>query len=123
MYLLDTHTLLWWLLDRSRLSPASLDAIRLSPGVYVSAASAWEIAIKKGLSKLSAPDDLAEQLVVNQFRELPVTVSHSLSVLTLPLIHGDPFDRLLVAQAKLEGLVIVTRDADIPRYGVPVLAA
>ena len=121
--LLDTHVLLWWLAD-DPLSRAADEAMR-SPrnAVCVSAASAWEIGIKVGLGKLRPPESLSTRLREERFTPLPVTVEHGLRVGELPLLHKDPFDRLLVAQAQLESLTIVTRDPRIARYDVPVLAA
>jgi PIN domain nuclease of toxin-antitoxin system len=122
--LLDTHVLLWWLGDDSRLRADAAAAIAdPATAVYVSAASAWEIAIKKTVGRLEAPDDLPAQLEHHGFAELPVSVAHALGVEVLPVYHPDPFDRLLVAQAMLEGLTIVTSDAQVRRYGVPTLAA
>ena len=124
MLLLDTHVLLWWLDD-----PASLEAAtrRLIADprnrVFVSAAVAWEITIKRQLGKLEAPDDLEGALEEERFQHLPITVPHALAVAELPAIHGDPFDRIQIAQARLEGLTIVTRDATIPSYDVPCLRA
>lgn len=91
--------------------------------VCVSAASAWEIGIKVALGKLRVPDDLAKQLVRARFIPLQVTMAHGLAVGSLPVLHRDPFDRLLVAQAQLEGLTLVTRDARLAEYGVPIFAA
>ena len=124
MLLLDTHVLLWWLDD-----PASLQApprrLISDPRtrVFVSAAVAWEITIKRQLGKLEAPDDLEAALEKERFQHLPITVRHALAVAELPAIHGDPFDRIQIAQARLEGLTIVTRDGTIPRYDVPCLRA
>ena len=124
MLLLDTHVLLWWLDD-----PASLEAparrLIADPRkrVFVSAAVAWEITIKRQLGKLEAPDDLETALAEERFQHLPITLRHALAVAELPAIHGDPFDRIQIAQARLEGLTIVTRDATIPRYGVPCVRA
>ena len=123
MYLLDTHALLWWLGDQSRLSPQAVETIRYSESVYVSAASTWEIAIKRGLGKLDAPDDLEERIAANRFLVLPITVRHSLAVARLPNHHGDPFDRVLVAQALAEGMTLVSNDPMMVRYPVPILAA
>lgn len=121
--LLDTHVLLW-ALDASPLSAEAQRVVEsTSSTVCVSAASAWEIGIKRALGKLRSPDDLEEQLRLARFVPLPVTVTHGLAVRDLPRLHGDPFDRLLVAQARLEGLTLVTRDARLAEYGVPVLAA
>ena len=91
--------------------------------MFVSAAVAWEITIKRQLGKLDAPDDLETALAEERFQHLPITVRHALAVAELPAIHGDPFDRIQIAQARLEGLTIVTRDATIPRYGVPCVRA
>ena len=121
--LLDTHVLLWWLADDPRLEVEARTAIADGGAqVAVSAASAWEIAIKQRLGKFRAPADLAAQLAQHRFVPLAVTVLHALRAGALPAVHDDPFDRMLVAQAELEGLIVVTRDADIGRYGVPILA-
>ena len=120
--LLDTHALLWWLADDVRLGERARRVIAAPENdVYVSAASAWEIAIKAGLGKVSAPNDLAEQIDASAFFALPIDVVHALEVRQLPEHHRDPFDRLLVAQARLEGLTLVTADPRISRYDVPVL--
>ena len=122
--LLDTHVLLWWLADDARLSVDARAAIGdASAQVYVSAASAWEVAIKAGLGKLTAPDDLNEQLAANSFTPLDVSVVHALAVRHLPAHHRDPFDRLLVVQAQAEGLTLVTADKRMKPYDVPLLAA
>ena len=122
--LLDTHVLLWWLADDAQLGADARAAIGDGEShVAVSAASAWEIAIKQRLGKLRAPDDLAAQLARHRFVPLAVTVPHARRAGALPPVHDDPFDRMLVAQAELEGLIVVTRDAAIGRYGVPTLAA
>jgi PIN domain nuclease of toxin-antitoxin system len=116
---LDTHVLLWWLDDPRLLSKPAKKAI--SDGrnsVYVSAAVAWEIAIKKALGKLDAPDDLEGVIAANRFLPLPVTIPHALAVLSLPDHHRDPFDRLLIAQALHEGFRLVTRDVEIAKYPV-----
>lgn len=122
--LLDTHTLLWWLAEPETLSTEARDAIANSANdVYVSAASAWEIAIKKRLGKLEAPDDLDNQVVENRFTALPIDLRHGLAVAHLPPIHRDPFDRMLIVQARLEQLTLVSRDEMIPRYDLSVLTA
>jgi PIN domain nuclease of toxin-antitoxin system len=89
----------------------------------VSVASAWELAIKKSSGKLEAPNDLREQVVRHEFEFLPIGVEHAVAAGALPLIHRDPFDRMLIAQAAIEGLTIVTRDRRFLEYGVPVLPA
>ncbi len=121
--LLDTHVVLWWLADEP-LRQETLDAIGHPRSIVcVSAASAWEIGIKVGLGKLRPPADIETQLQAERFTRLPVTLNHGFHVGNLPLLHTDPFDRLLVAQAQLEGLTIVTRDPRIAAYDVETLAA
>ena len=116
--LLDTHVLLWWLADAPELSEAARDLIRDSNrAVWVSAASAWEIAIKKALGKLEAPDDLVAALEANGFRSLPIRVTHALLAGSLPRIHDDPFDRMLVAQALCEPMRLLTTDKVLAGYG------
>lgn len=122
--LLDTHTLLWVLSDLPRLRESARELIAdRQNDVFVSAASAWEIAIKSGTGALRAPPELGAQLDAKAFSPLPITIVHGLHAGALPLHHRDPFDRMLVAQAQLEGLTIVTRDPNIPRYGVATLPA
>jgi PIN domain nuclease of toxin-antitoxin system len=122
--LLDTHTLLWALSDVPRLREDARAAI-VDPAndVLVSAASAWEIAIKSRIGSLKAPDALEAQLEQKMFTPLEISIAHGLRAGSLPLHHRDPFARMLVAQAQLEGLTIVTRDPDIARYGVATLPA
>jgi PIN domain nuclease of toxin-antitoxin system len=117
--LLDTHVFLWWALDdRSALGRAR-DLI--SDGrtrVSVSSASVWEITIKKALGKLRAPDDVRARLQADRFLPLALSVDHALAVADLPAHHHDPFDRLLIAQARVERLTLVTADRQITRYDV-----
>jgi len=122
--LLDTHTLLWWLDDPNQIAAPAREAVAEGENeVYVSAASAWEVAIKSALGKLSAPDDLEGAMESAGFAALPITVRHALAVRTLPDVHRDPFDRILAAQAKVEGLTLVTRDARLGQYGAAVMPA
>src|SRR5689334_10810627 len=124
MLLLDTHALLWWLDDPKQLSKQARRAIRDGTNiVYVSAAVAWEITIKKALGKLDAPDNLEEVLEANRFLPFPITVAHALAVRALPVHHRDPFDRMLIAQALHEGFRLVSRDPEIARYPVPLITA
>ena len=122
--LLDTHAFLWWATDDPQLRTEARAAIA-SPDSFVaiSAAVAWELEIKRARNKLEAPPDLHEQLARHRFDELPITIEHALRAAALPHHHGDPFDRMLVAQAQLEGLTIVTRDRKISSYDVPTLMA
>lgn len=122
--LLDTHALLWWLGDIPVLSREAQEAIAdpLS-NVYVSAACVWEIAIKKSLGKLRAPENLEQALAATAFHELPISIGHATEAGALPMHHNDPFDRMLVAQARIEKLTLVTRDEKIAQYGVSILRA
>ncbi|WP_432148913.1 type II toxin-antitoxin system VapC family toxin [Streptomyces sp. bgisy029] len=120
--LLDTHVILWWLGDSDELSDQVKDLLDTEPSVHLSAVSAWEIAIKQSLGKLGGPDDLAERVRDSQFTALPITAGHGVRAGRLPALHRDPFDRILIAQAQVEGMTIVTRDQWIPRYDVPVMA-
>jgi PIN domain nuclease of toxin-antitoxin system len=121
--LLDTHVLLWWLNEEPITTEAQQAIASPKNAVCVSAASAWEMGIKVGLGKLQVPERLSARLGSERFTPLPVTIDHGLRVGELPMLHRDPFDRLLVAQAQLEGLTIVTRDPRIARYDVETLAA
>jgi PIN domain nuclease of toxin-antitoxin system len=122
--LLDTHAFLWWLQDDPRLGPAGRGAIEKPENlVFVSAASAWEIALKRALGKLEAPGDIGEWIDGNSFTRLPIEVDHAVAAAGLPDHHRDPFDRLLVAQAQLEGLTLVADDERIARYDVALLDA
>lgn len=122
--LLDTHVLLWWLNGEPALSKKAHDAIADGKNVvFVSAATIWEIRIKLALGKLTLPDDFAQVLAGQPFVELPVTWDHAHALANLPLHHRDPFDRLLVAQAQIEGLTIATRDDQLRKYKVSLLGA
>ena len=122
--LLDTHVALRALEDHQDLAPAVRSAITDPANeVYVSAVSIWEIAIKRALGKLRAPDGIASLVEEAGFSELVVTSFHAEQAGGLPLHHRDPFDRMLVAQAQAEGLSIVTADSRIPLYGVRTIAA
>ena len=123
-FLLDTHALLWWLSDPDRLHPDAHAAIA-DPRhqVYVSAASVWEMAIKSTLGKLTVPDDLEAQLKAHRFDPLAITIQHARHIEGLPLLHRDPFDRMLVAQAQQESLTIITRDPEVQQYDVSWMTA
>lgn len=122
--LLDTHVVLWALTDDPSLSRDGRAAISEGRNqIFMSAVSAWEMSIKRSLGKLRVPDDLVAQLGRARVDHLDVTVAHALAVGDLPHHHRDPFDRLLVAQAMVAGLTLVTRDAEIRRYDVPTLMA
>ncbi len=121
--LLDTQALLWWLADSPELSQEARTAIGDGNNtVFVSAASAWEMEIKRALGKLRAPQNLADTLAAERFVELPVRIVHTFGLRSLPPVHRDPFDRLLAAQARIERLFVVTSDPVFARYQVPVIS-
>lgn len=120
--LLDTHVAIWWDMG-APLSAQAKRAIRDADEVFVSAASAWEIAIKAALGKIRSDRSLAELCADSGFTELPVLMRHTETLQELESLHRDPFDRLLVAQAVQEQLVLVTRDEMIVRYPVATLRA
>jgi PIN domain nuclease of toxin-antitoxin system len=124
--LLDTHTFLWWNLDDPQISSVAREFISDGTNeVFLSAASAWEIAIKCARGRLVLPETpdkyVASRVSLHHFLPLPVQLSHALHVFNLPDIHQDPFDRLLVAQSQLERLPILTSDPEIIRYEVDII--
>lgn len=121
-YLLDTHIFLWLVISPERLSPAVQHTLEsLANLVYVSAASVWEIAQKRAARKLVFNGEIAAAMERHSFRELPMRGAHCEMAAVLPRHHKDPFDRLLIAQARVEGLILVTHDEAIARYEVPIL--
>lgn len=122
--LLDTHVLLWIAAGGGALGPRAAAAIADGRRpVFVSAVSAWEIAIKASLGRIDVPADYLEMLDHYRFTPLDVSTAHALAVRELPAHHRDPFDRMLVAQARVEGLALVTADARLAAYDVRLLAA
>lgn len=122
--LLDTHALIWWLEGGARLRDEARAAIRSRTNeVRVSPVSAVEISIKMAKGKLDAPGDLVAQMARHGFTALPVTIEHGVAMLGFPANHNDPFDRLLIAQARCEGLTIVTADRAFAAYDVPIMPA
>lgn len=119
--LLDTHVVLWWLLDDATLSEEMKARLDDDPDVWVSAITVWEVAVKNSVGKLEGPQDLPEEIAQSGFRQLPISFTHAVAVGRLPLLHRDPFDRMLIAQARVEGLTLVTRDSQIHRYEVDLL--
>ncbi|ADB51785.1 type II toxin-antitoxin system VapC family toxin [Conexibacter woesei] len=118
----DTHTVLWWAHDPSRLSSIATDLLADRRNeVLLSSAVAWEISIKTALGKLTARPGLVAELVRHGGRELPVTIAHADAAGALPHHHRDPFDRMLVAQALNEGAVLVSSDPLMRAYEAPVL--
>ena len=121
--LLDSHAYLWWIGDDPRLSPGAREVIAEGGNeIFFSAASAWELAIKSRLGRLRMPADferfVADQIELNGFSVLPVELSHALRVHGLPPHHKDPFDRMLIAQALVEDMPLVSRDRRLAGYGV-----
>ena len=123
--LLDTHAFLWWISDDPRLSDPAREIIADGRNeLFFSAASGWEISIKAGLGRLEVPEDLqrfiSDQLSRNAFQSLPIYLSHALHTCGLPDHHRDPFDRILVSQAILEQMPMLSADPQISRYPVEV---
>ncbi|MFE9583312.1 type II toxin-antitoxin system VapC family toxin [Nocardia sp. NPDC006044] len=119
--LLDTHVVLWWLTDDPTLADAMKERITHDPDILVSAATIWEVAIKQALGKLQGPVGLADYIGNGGFIPLPIGLDHAAAAGRLPMIHRDPFDRMLVAQAQFEDLTLVTRDPWCRQYDVAVL--
>ena len=122
--LLDTHALLWWLDDNSSMSGKARKAI-FNPDniVFVSAVSIWEIRIKEALGKITIPKNFQAVLEEQPFEMLAITVDHAHALCMLPMIHRDPFDRILIAQARIEKLTIITRDGIFKKYRIPLIKA
>jgi PIN domain nuclease of toxin-antitoxin system len=119
--LLDTHAALWWL-SGDRVGESAAEHLRdRTNQVLLSAAVVWEVAIKRSLGKLEAPDDLAATLVGAGALPLPISLEHAAAVAELPWHHRDPFDRLLVAQALIERAAIVSADPALSQYGPTVI--
>lgn len=121
--LLDTHTVLWWRGDHGQLGRAARRAIAAADVVFVSSASAWEVAIKTSLGKLRLPGPFETGVHESGFTKLPITFAHTAAVGTLPPHHTDPFDRMLIAQAIVERCTVVTNDPKFELYHVPLLRA
>lgn len=124
MLLLDTCAFLWFLEDSTKLSQTAKTAIENSEMVYLSIVSLWEIAIKKSLGKLEIKQTIAELAQICRGANitiLPIKVSYLDRLGTLPKVHGDPFDRLIISTATEEGIPIATHDAQIVRYDIPVI--
>ena len=122
--LLDTHAFVWWLSDVSKLAAGARAAIADPRNdVFVSAITGWEIVVNRARGRITAPENLSAIVEEKGFTYLPLTFHHAEQAGNLPAYHQDPFDRFLIAQAQAEGLVLVTRDARIPLYGVRTKAA
>jgi PIN domain nuclease of toxin-antitoxin system len=118
--LLDTHVVLWWLEDDAKLDSATKDRLDVDSEIFVSSATVWEVGIKQALGKLTAEGSLAEQVRDSGFAVLSISADHAIAASVLPLHHRDPFDRILIGQALVEGLTVMTRDRAFDAYDVPI---
>jgi PIN domain nuclease of toxin-antitoxin system len=121
--LIDTHVLIWSRADPRQLTKKAADAIVQAEIVFVSVATAWEIAIKTSLGRLRLPKPVEAAISEGGFEHLPISLQHAAMVQDLPHHHGDPFDRMLIVQAIAENLVMVTRDHAFSAYGIPIIRA
>jgi len=119
--LLDTHVVLWWQRDDRRLNTAARRAIAQADIVWVSAVSAWEVTIKMALGRLRLDEPFRVLLAADDFTELPLTLAHADALAALPPHHADPFDRALVAQARVEGATLVSHDRALTPYHLPMI--
>ncbi|GEM88066.1 type II toxin-antitoxin system VapC family toxin [Meiothermus granaticius] len=115
--LLDSHIVLWWFSNDERLTPNARRLIEQADEVFVSAATTWELAVKTSLGRLRMPEGFLEVVVEQGFSHLPITEVHALAVQSLPWYHRDPFDRILLAQAIVEGLGLLSMDKAMAPYG------
>ncbi|MDI6762884.1 MAG: type II toxin-antitoxin system VapC family toxin [Thermodesulfobacteriota bacterium] len=123
---MDTHTFLWWITDDPKLSLRVRGIISDGENViFISAVTGWEIAIKAQIGRLKLPDKpqrfILEQLKINGMKSLPIEMRHALHISTLPIHHQDPFDRMLIAQAQMEELPVLSADPEIGKYEVTII--
>ncbi len=121
--LIDSHVALWWLAADDSVGPVCGEQLRSADEVYFSAVTPWELGIKRSLGKLVYPDGLADELVSAGFVELPISAAHAEQAPDLPHHHRDPFDRMLVAQAQVESLVLVSADRSLRPYDIEIIDA
>ncbi len=121
--LIDSHVALWWLTAEPSLGPACIEQLQSADQVFFSAVTPWELGIKRSIGKLSFPEGLLTELEASGFVELPISASHAEHAPALPHHHRDPFDRMLVAQAQLESLTLVTADRLLHPYDIDILNA
>ncbi len=121
--LLDSHVALWWLGDDVQLARQAHATISAADEVFISVVTPWELGIKRASGKITLPDGLVPQLIAAGFEMLPVRPEHAVAAPALPAHHGDPFDRMLIAQAMSEQLVIVTADRQFKSYDVELVEA
>lgn len=120
--LLDTHVLLWWLSNDSALPRSAAARIEAAENtIFVSAVTYWEIWLKKSIGKLKIPANFSRIAADQGFEDLPLTAAHARAVADLPWLHRDPFDRILIAQARVEKLRLLTADASLAAYGPMVI--
>lgn len=119
--LLDTHIVLWAMADDARLPVPLRDAITGAETLFISAVTVWEVAIKRALGKLAVPDDLFDRALAAGARPLPIGWTHAQAAAGLPLHHADPFDRMLIAQARTEAMTLVSMDRQFAAYDVTLL--
>jgi PIN domain nuclease of toxin-antitoxin system len=123
-FLLDTHTLLWTVFEPDKLSAEAQEIIVDQNNIIgVSLVSLWEISIKRNIGRLDIPKDFFEMVTTGGFEMLPLTIAQIEQYQKLPLHHRDPFDRMLVVQARQQKLVLITRDSEISKYDVKIVAA
>lgn len=123
-FLLDTHTFLWWLNDSPQLGPRCRQMISNDRNqIFVSAATTWEISIKMAIGKLRAPEDMDSVVEDEGFSKLPISLYHGQLAGSLPEHHRDPFDRMLIAQAQAEGLILITAEENISLYNLLLKSA
>lgn len=120
-FLADTHVILWWLQNDRRLGRDLMTLLDTGPDAFVSAVSVWEVSVKQAIGKLEEYADLAAAISERGFQELPITFRHAVAMRELPPHHKDPFDRMLIAQARTENLTVVTHDRRFESYDVQLL--
>ncbi|MES2204427.1 MAG: type II toxin-antitoxin system VapC family toxin [Pseudomonadota bacterium] len=124
MYLLDTHVLLWWLTEPNKISNTGQQIIaNRNNTIFISSISFWEMSIKNSLGKLTLPNNILTIAKSEGLKILPLQPEEGLSVADLPNIHQDPFDRILIAQAKYNNLVLITRDKKVQEYPIVTVLA
>lgn len=121
--LLDSHVVLWWLGDVGELGPVTREAITAADEAVVSVVTPWELGVKRALGKLDHPDGLVDAIRTSGLELLPIDVEHAERAPALPPHHRDPFDRMLVAQAQIDGLTLVTADEQLAGYDVELVDA
>ena len=123
-YLLDTHVILWWLTQPQKINQKAQQIIQdQSNRIFLSSASFWEMAIKKSIGRLTLPHNLIETITAENFKILPILPEECLGIADLPLLHSNPFDRLIIIQAKLNNMIVITNDQKIAEYPVVIVAA